>query len=241
MTTEYHGYTQPADGETDWGDILNNVLAEIDADVVEIGSTEPDTADNVPWIDTGASPPTLKVVSGGSYVTAQAEADLSAIDSDGDDVVDAADRAAKVGPDGSEKDIFNEGTVHDSARFGDKTPAEFLIDSPNGNIESALLENGESTSITARVADTETLTVYAWGAWKVGDGTTPSSLDVELVDQSGTVQASANTAWAENTAGVASYQNTSGSAKIYRLRISNGTGNNYTTDGVGGQFAFVVE
>lgn len=241
MATEYQGYEQQATGATDWGETLNDVLAEIDADVIAIQSSAPDTADNVPWVDTSTSPPTLKVVSGGSYVTAAATASTfkgNDIDSDGDGRVDEADQA--FGYKGNDIDSDGDGTVDDAAQLGGKTFVEHLIDAPNGNIESALLEDTESTSLTVRVADTQTLTVYAWGAWKVSDGTTPTGLDVELVDQSGTTQATANTTWTENTSGVASLQNTSGLTKIYRLAVANDTGTDYTTNGVGAQFAFEV-
>lgn len=242
MTTEYQGYTQQATGATNWGDTLNQTLAEIDSDVIAVQSSAPDTADNVPWLDTSQSPPVFKVVESGGYVRVEADASTyksNDIDSDGDGRVDEADQA--FGYKSNDIDDDGDGIVNNSDKLEGKTYVEHLIDAPNGQLDTALLEDTETTSITVRVPDTETLTVYAWGVWKVSDGTAPTGLEAELVDQSGTVQTSANTTWTENTGGVASYQNTSGSQKIYRLRANNATGNNYTTNGVGGAFAYIVE
>ena len=90
--------------------------------------------------------------------------------------------------------------------------------------------------------DGETLKVYRWGAYKISDGTAPTGLEVQLLDGGDTVQASENTVDTEDTATpVASFGNATGSRSIFKLRINNATGNNYTTDGVGGLFAYVVE
>lgn len=239
MATEYHNYEQPADGETNWGDILNNVLDEIDADVIEIGGTEPDTEDNVPWIDTGPSTPQLKTVQGGSYELVEAAADLSAIDSDDDGTVDAADTAAAVK--GNDIDTDGDGVVNDSDKLAGKTRVEHLIDSPNADLDTANLNAGESSAKSVRVPDGETLTVYAWGVVDIANQSAPSGLVVELVDETGTVDTSENTTWNENTSGVASLANTSGGEVFYRLRATNGTGSDILSPGVGAQFAYIVE
>lgn len=119
-------------------------------------------------------------------------------------------------------------------------PEQRLIQSPNGTPVTGLLENGDSIEISIPVADGDTLTVYRWGGYLMSDGTAPSGLDVELLDGGDTVQQSANTTNSQSTGGVASYTNSSGSQSIFKLRVSNSTGNNYTTDGVGGVFAYEV-
>jgi hypothetical protein len=119
-----------------------------------------------------------------------------------------------------------------------------LVDAPNGTPPIALLEDTESVEITVPVPDGQTLMVYRWGAYKIADGTAPAGLDVQLLDGADTVQASANVVDEESTdpaAPVASYTNTSGSTSIFKLRSKNATGNNYTADGVGAHFAYIVE
>jgi len=123
-----------------------------------------------------------------------------------------------------------------------KSRVQDLVDSPNGHIPVVLLEDTESAEITVPVPDNETLKVFRWGGYKISDGTAPTGLDVELLDGSDTVQATENTVNTENiTTPVASHGNTSGSLSIFKLRIANDTGTNYTTDGVGAMFAYVVE
>lgn len=118
--------------------------------------------------------------------------------------------------------------------------AQRLIDSPNGTPPTALLEDGDALEISVPVADSETLTVYRWGGYLIADGTAPTNLDVQLLDGSDTVQASANTSNNSSTTGVASHTNTSGTQSIFKLRVNNATGTNYTTDGVGGVFGYEV-
>jgi len=123
-----------------------------------------------------------------------------------------------------------------------KSQIQDLVDSPNGNLPTALLEDTESIEISVPVPDGESLKVYRWGAYKIADGTAPTGLQVQLLDGGDTVQASENTVNTENTSSpVASHGNASGSLSIFKLRIDNATGNNYTTDGIGGLFAYVVE
>jgi hypothetical protein len=126
--------------------------------------------------------------------------------------------------------------------FRTDSRAEVLVDSPNGGIPTALLEATESVEISVPVPDGETLKVYRWGAYKISDGTAPAGLNVQLLDGSDTVQASANTTNAENTASpVTSHANSSGSLSVFKLAINNNTGSDFTTDGVGGTFAYLVE
>jgi hypothetical protein len=105
----------------------------------------------------------------------------------------------------------------------------------------AQLEGAESYEIPIRVADTETLEVYRWGAYDVSTGGAPTGLDVELVDGSDTVQTAANTANSQNAVSpVASYQNASGSLSVFKLRANNTSGSDIVSPGVGMHFAWVV-
>jgi len=123
-----------------------------------------------------------------------------------------------------------------------KSRVQSLVDSPNGNIPTALLEDTESIEISVPVPNTETLKVYRWGAYKISDGTAPAGLEVQLLGDSDNIQASENTVNTESTTGpVVQHGNASGSLSIFKLRINNNTGNGYTTDGIGGLFAYVVE
>jgi len=103
------------------------------------------------------------------------------------------------------------------------------------------LADGDSVELTIVVDDQEALEVYRWGAYDASDGSTPSGLDVELLDGSDTVQASANSQdSADKTSPVASHQNGSGSTSIFKLRAKNGTGSAIDSPGVGAHFGFVV-
>lgn len=105
----------------------------------------------------------------------------------------------------------------------------------------AALEAGESYEIPVRVADGETLHVHRWGAYDVSDGSVPTGLDVELVDGSDTVQAAENTANTQDaSAPVASYQNSSGSVSIFKVRTANDTGSAIESPGIGAHFGYVV-
>jgi len=123
-----------------------------------------------------------------------------------------------------------------------KSRIQNLVDSPNGHIPTALLEDTESVEISVPVPDGESLKVYRWGAYLIADGTTPSGVEVQLLDGGDSVQASENTANTESTSTpVAQHGNASGSLSIFKLRITNQSGANYATDGIGGFFAYVVE
>lgn len=117
---------------------------------------------------------------------------------------------------------------------------QHLVDHPD-RAGVKLLEDTESYDISVPVPDGETLEVYRWGVWKVADYTAPAGLQVQLLDDSDTTQASANTTNNQATGSpVASLANSSGSASLYKLRITNGTGGALTTDGVDGHFGYRV-
>lgn len=103
------------------------------------------------------------------------------------------------------------------------------------------LEDTESVEIAVPVGDTETLEIYRWGAYKVADGTAPTGLDVELLDGSDTVQASENTNDTRDpSTPIASYENTSGSASVFKVRAHNETGGALDAPGVSCHFGTVV-
>jgi hypothetical protein len=105
----------------------------------------------------------------------------------------------------------------------------------------AELDNGESIEIPIPVSNGETLEVYRWGAFDVSDGTAPTGLDVELVDDGDTVQASANVVDEMNSENpVASHENTSSSLSIFKLRARNTTGDAINDPGAGSLFGFRV-
>jgi hypothetical protein len=169
------------------------------------------------------------------------------VDSDGSGVTNVTDRRQV----GRAIDVLNHqydsdesGVVDDSELLAGKSRVQHLVDSPNGTPPIALLEDTESIEITVPVADSETLKVYRWGNYKIADGTAPAGLDVQLLDGGDTVQVSANVVDAESTDPsnpTASYTNASGSVSIFKLRSKNSTGSNFTTDGVGSHFAYIVE
>lgn len=103
------------------------------------------------------------------------------------------------------------------------------------------LDDGDSFEIPVRVPDGSTLEVYRWGAYDAADGSTPTGLDVELLDGSDTVQVAQNTANSEDaSAPVASHTNSSGSLSIFKLRAKNDTGSGIDSPGVGTHFGFRV-
>jgi propanediol dehydratase small subunit len=105
----------------------------------------------------------------------------------------------------------------------------------------AVLQDTESIELPIYVPDDATLEVYRWGAFDASDGSAPADLNVELLDGADTVQASANTANSEDTATpLASYQNSSGSVSIFKLRAKNDTGSPIDSPGVGAAFGYVV-
>lgn len=131
-----------------------------------------------------------------------------------------------------------------NTEIADAAVVEQLVDSPNGHVPTALLGDTESAEISVPVPDTETLKVYRWGVYKIGDETAPTGLQAQLLDGGDTVQASANTTNTESTdpaTPIASYQNSSGSLSVFKLRANNATGNDYTVDGVGAVFGYMVE
>ena len=120
---------------------------------------------------------------------------------------------------------------------GTATVQSLGIDSPKV-FTRAELEDTESIEHDIPVNDTETLTIYRWGVHRTSDDTAPTGLDVELVDAGDTVQTAANTVDNENSNGITSLSNSSGSLSIYTIRLYNGTG---STEEVAGHFAYIVE
>lgn len=145
---------------------------------------------------------------------------------------------------GNDIDTNGDGTVDEADDLTDAGWVARLVDSPNGQIPNAALDNGDSAEISVPVADGETLKVYRWGAYQISDGTTPADLDVELLDGSDTVQATENTGDNESTdpgTPVASHTNSSGSTSIFKLAVANDTGGAIADPGVGAFFAYLVE
>lgn len=97
------------------------------------------------------------------------------------------------------------------------------------------LDDGESLEIPIRLLDGEPVGVRRWGAYKVADGTAPTGLDVEFLDGSDTVQASANTVEAESTF---NYTNGTGSPEVVKLRVINSTGSAINSPGVAAFFGW---
>ena len=117
---------------------------------------------------------------------------------------------------------------------------DVVVDNPN-RLPIAELEDGESVELAIPVDDGETLEVYRWGAFDVSDGTAPTGLDVELLDDTDTVQASENTPnTQDDRTPVASYENTSGTVSVFNLRAKNDTGSAIDSPGVGPHFGYVV-
>jgi hypothetical protein len=117
---------------------------------------------------------------------------------------------------------------------------EVVFDNPE-RLPIAELADGESIELPVRVDDGDTLEVYRWGTFDVSNGTAPSGLDVELLDDGDTVHLSANTADTRNDRiPVASYENTSGSKSVFKLRAKNDTGDAIDSPGVGAHFGYLV-
>jgi len=120
---------------------------------------------------------------------------------------------------------------------GTATVQSLGVDSPKV-FTRAELNDTESIEHDIPVNDTETLTIYRWGVHRTSDDTAPTGLDVELVDAGDAVQTAANTVDNENSSGITSLSNSSGSLSIYTVRLYNGTG---STEEVAGHFAYIVE
>lgn len=111
---------------------------------------------------------------------------------------------------------------------------------------AAELDDGESHEVPRRVENGETLKVYRWGAYNADTSDAPTGLDVELLDDDDTVQASSNTANEQDGENpVASHENTSGTVSTFVLRVKNDTGepigDGDAERGVGMHFGYVVE
>ena len=189
------------------------------AEISALDAAKADTPHAIGGDDHGSS--TLAALNGKvSDATLPAESDVSAVDHD------------HTG--GSETTVPVDGLDMVSV----------VVDDPD-RLPAAELDTGESIEIPIPVADGETLNVYRWGAFDAADHTAPTGLDVELVDGADTVQAAANTTNTQDTgAPVASYQNTSGSTQVFKLRAKNDTGSAIgdtdTDPGVGSHFGYRV-
>lgn len=110
--------------------------------------------------------------------------------------------------------------------------------------QAAELGNGDSHEIPVLVPAGATLEVYRWGGYNSKDLTTPTDLNVELVDYDDTVQEAANTAEQNTDTPVASHKNTSGSDLPFILRCKNDSdapiGDGDDERGVGMHFGYRV-
>ena len=103
------------------------------------------------------------------------------------------------------------------------------------------LGDGESIEIPVRVSDGETLRVHRWGAYDVADGTAPPDIDVQLLDDTDTIQMSENTVDThDDRTAVVSHENTSGSTAVFKLRAKNTTGSAIDSPSVGTDFGYLV-
>lgn len=119
-----------------------------------------------------------------------------------------------------------------------------LVNSPNGHIMNAVLDDGDSAEISVPVLNGKTLEVFRWGGYKIADGTAPSSLKVQVKDGTDTVDASANTVNTQSTdpaSPVASVSNGSGSLSVFKMAVNNGTGSTIPDPGVGAVFGYRVK
>lgn len=92
-----------------------------------------------------------------------------------------------------------------------------------------------------RADNGDTLEIYRWGVFDVSNGTAPVGLDVELLDDSDTVQGSANTTDnLDRNTPIALYENTSGDISISKLRAHDTTGGAIGTPSVGAHFGYRV-
>lgn len=116
----------------------------------------------------------------------------------------------------------------------------YVVEYPQ-RFDITALDDTESREIPLLVDDTQTLEVYRWGAFDASDGTAPTGLDVELVDGSDTVQASANTVNNQSTSTpVASFTNPTGTTSVFKLRVNNTTGSAINSPGVGANFGWQI-
>jgi hypothetical protein len=117
---------------------------------------------------------------------------------------------------------------------------DVVVDNPD-RLPIAELEDGDSIELAIPVDDGEMLEVYRWGGFDVSDGLAPSGLDVELLDGDDTVRVSSNTSnEQDNRTPLASYENSSGSRSIFKLRAINTTGSVIDNPGVSAHFGYVV-
>lgn len=186
----------------------------------------PDLSGILPWGDDQEG---ITVSESGSVV-AENITELDAIG--GISIKDAGDGIAKIETLGESGEAAYDEIDH-------------IVDHPD-RLPIAGLADGDSIEIPVSVPDSYSLEVYRWEAYDVADGSAPSGLTVELLDESDTIHASENTAGTQDKSSpVASHTNSTGSESIYKLRANNGTGSSLGLDsdaspGVGATFGFRV-
>lgn len=134
-------------------------------------------------------------------------------------------------------------TVTASDVGSDDMTARKLVQSPNASLMNVSLADTDSAEVSHPVPNGDTLEVFLWGGYQISDGTAPSGLNVQLKDGGDTVQASANTvrdASTDSASPVASHQNSSGSASVFKLAVANATGSEISDPGVGAVFGYRV-
>jgi hypothetical protein len=146
-------------------------------------------------------------------------------DTDGNGVVEA-------------RDLRNVGVAINASAIRQATLA---VENPD-RLPIAELGDGDSIELAIPVTNGGTLEVYRWGAFDASDGISSPGLVIELLDGNDIVQASANTANKQSKkAPVASYENSSGSESVFKLRARNATGDLISNPGVGCHFGYVVD
>lgn len=157
---------------------------------------------------------------------------------DGDDILDITDDINFPNTTGTP--TF---TTHDHAEGGMTIVPVGGIDHPTLLVNSpelfprTTLDDTESIEKDIVVPDGETLTIYRWGVHRTSDDTAPTNLDIELLDETDSVDTTANTTDNENTAGIASITNSSGGEHVYTVRLKNDTG---SSEDVAGHVAYDV-
>lgn len=112
---------------------------------------------------------------------------------------------------------------------------------PDETIPRVALEDGESAEFSIPVKDGETVVLTGWGAVDQ-DNLSPSALSVNFIDETYTVQHANSVAWEENSDGLHSLTNNTGSLTHFRFRVINNTGSDYVDpDGVTAAFAWRYE
>lgn len=134
---------------------------------------------------------------------------------------------------------FTASTTQDAIEQTENTPVQDIINAPNYQFPNASLADTKHVRLPIPVQDSQTVTIYKWGC-RDSSGSTPSGLTIELWDESDTSQSSANTGNNENSNGITSLTNSSGSLSYYWLVLKNATGSDYSDPDFATGFASVV-